>query len=796
MNGPADRERTFSAGLRSPQCRHACRWAWASSRWFLSSESSGPFGRRGSPGRIPLAGTQRGDGLAGRLRTSGPRPAGRAGGIAGGPPGDIAVGVIAGPDAAGCEAVGRRDGRGRVATRSTVAGDTTRHAMAAAAGPAVPGTPLPGIPSRDRHCRERHPGAAARSAVAGTPPGMPPATPPGPRHRRAAGGCGPRAQLGVRVGVSAGGPLGVEARAAVLAGPRVVTGGLRFRSRSLRPRDPLGIAARRGGDQALLFDPGRPDGLLERLSQAGVGLRELELPVVADQLIAELRGPGFHGPAGRIVRGDAAGPHQQQEDRARRRGGIEAAVGQEVLAGGPQRGGQRIARSLRPVEVVLREDDVLRLKHNVVGAAFQVDGAPPGLVRTLVGDHGVGVGAVLGLLLRLGQIAAGPRQIAFRLREFFLLHTAAPERFRLGKLWPAGSASVSWDKCCRSRRVWSSTWPRIKPGVGQLRLGLLAGLSGLSVCQLDRFPFGLHVVVLLGPSRPGRHGSPAAGPGRRDGQQQEHQPPIVQISTARKGKSGNPRGFPRNALSVPRRAHLHDGGAGALAVGRHAARPGCRQSMPPARKRPEGADVKSEREAASGGSSRSRSLAEETESQLADARLDPRPRRGPRPRLPQRLDGGGRPAERSMRTETLRRRSVQQDEDRPGRDASGGGPAACGRSRNRPPNPPPLLRHHPVRGSEPDPPAPDYLECRADDIVLQPENIVFTRGRFLRAAGAGQSTGRRVAGRPRVPPGPRRLRRPEGRRALSASFPGAAQRRRRLLCRPRGDEILGLGLRL
>ena len=62
----------------------------------------------------------------------------------------------------------------------------------------------------------------------------------------------------------------------------------------------------------------------------------------------------------------------------------------EVLASGPQRAGQRIARAGRPFEVARREPHPFRLKEHSVDAALDVERPAMGAVFADVGNDGVG----------------------------------------------------------------------------------------------------------------------------------------------------------------------------------------------------------------------------------------------------------------------------------------------------------------------------------------------------------------------------------------------------------------------
>ena len=87
------------------------------------------------------------------------------------------------------------------------------------------------------------------------------------------------------------------------------------------------VLSRRGRDESRLVDPRRGDRFADNVGQPRIGRRIGELPIVADQLVAEVASPRFHRLAGRVVGADAVGADQQQ--RIRLAGlRIELALGQ------------------------------------------------------------------------------------------------------------------------------------------------------------------------------------------------------------------------------------------------------------------------------------------------------------------------------------------------------------------------------------------------------------------------------------------------------------------------------------
>ena len=95
--------------------------------------------------------------------------------------------------------------------------------------------------------------------------------------------------------------------------------------------------------------------------QLRVGRPVVELPIFADQFVAELGPPRLQGSASGIIRADPAGPHEQQRVGFAGAAGIECVLPEQVFACRPQRRGQRVAGPHRPVEVGLAEHDLLRL---------------------------------------------------------------------------------------------------------------------------------------------------------------------------------------------------------------------------------------------------------------------------------------------------------------------------------------------------------------------------------------------------------------------------------------------------
>jgi hypothetical protein len=156
--------------------------------------------------------------------------------------------------------------------------------------------------------------------------------------------------------------------------------------------------------------------------QGRIGIRILHLPIVADKLVAEFGAPTVQRRAGRVIRLDAIRPYQQQRVRFFGRAARGSLLCGQMFAGCPQRGGQRVARPHRSLEIFLGQPDLFRLDNDAVGAAFDVDRTAPGAILSEIRDDCVGIFLRVGVSLR-GHQAAPPQG------DLFLQHGQIAGRF-------------------------------------------------------------------------------------------------------------------------------------------------------------------------------------------------------------------------------------------------------------------------------------------------------------------------------------------------------------------------------
>ncbi len=148
------------------------------------------------------------------------------------------------------------------------------------------------------------------------------------------------------------------------------------------------IFFRSGGNQLLLANTCLGDGVVHLGGHLRIGLGKVELPVGADQFVAEIRPPRLQGGLRQVIGFDRVGPHDQK------RVGF-LFVEQVGLRSRPdtraraQRRGQRIAGAQWPLKVGFRKHDAFRLQDHCVLAAFQIDRPAVGAERTFVGHDRV-----------------------------------------------------------------------------------------------------------------------------------------------------------------------------------------------------------------------------------------------------------------------------------------------------------------------------------------------------------------------------------------------------------------------
>ena len=202
------------------------------------------------------------------------------------------------------------------------------------------------------------------------------------------------------------------------------------------------------------------------------------------------------------------------------------------------------------------------------------------------------------------------------------------------------------------------------------------------------------------------------------------------------------RGAAPLAVSLPRRADLHDGGAGALAALRSPARPACKPSREAAAKNAEKqSSIAAEMEMVQWRVDQLKKSRKETEAQLAEARL-----------VLGHIEDHGRRL-RDQFQELSRQAKKAADEGlKPGRFVAAGeeelrqieGQIAEAQQRlaqaqQAAANRPKSYAIVPYDGPNHTRRRPIYIECRGDAVVLAAGKHRFQRGRFRRTAGPRQS---------------------------------------------------------
>ena len=192
-----------------------------------------------------------------------------------------------------------------------------------------------------------------------------------------------------------------------------------------------------------------------------------------------------------------------------------------------------------PSKSASREFDSLRLQHNGVGAAFEVDRPAAGLIRALVRNHRVGAvaagGGLAGLaepLLRRGDLIAHLLQFGRRLP--LLLAIAVFDVLEI-----ADGVLVLFELGAQSPRVVFEV-SQFEPRVGQLRFGVLARLFQLLDSPQHVFPRCLQFRLCWAACSVALAKAAASACNRAVRVMASNNgtsAPIVQINTARNGNS-------------------------------------------------------------------------------------------------------------------------------------------------------------------------------------------------------------------------------------------------------------------
>jgi hypothetical protein len=164
------------------------------------------------------------------------------------------------------------------------------------------------------------------------------------------------------------------------------------------------VGAWGGAGQRPLTQPRFVDGQAHCFDQVGLGLGEFQIPILIDQLIAKFRSPRVERLFGGVEGVDPVGAHEKE--RIRFGGLADTLPTREVFARRAEPSRQRIAWPGRPDEIRGGDFDVLGLQNDSIAGALDVHRPALGLIGPVIGDHGIG------RLARLG-IAAGRGNVCF-----------------------------------------------------------------------------------------------------------------------------------------------------------------------------------------------------------------------------------------------------------------------------------------------------------------------------------------------------------------------------------------------
>ncbi len=194
---------------------------------------------------------------------------------------------------------------------------------------------------------------------------------------------------------------------------------------------------------------------------------------------------------------------------------------QQIFTHGPNRTGQRIARTQRTLKICLRQFDSLGLQDHGVSAAFQVNRPPVRLIQTIEGNNGIGFIPRGRLDPSIGHLTAGRFDLGVEFSQLIGLIRVLPVVFAAKLVQFARGLFQHCNLIAQTPGVILQV-TEFQPCIGNLRLGFSARCFQLLYTPADCFMLGLVFDFPFGDfSSDGLGGLEPGLPG--DGEQQGNQ---------------------------------------------------------------------------------------------------------------------------------------------------------------------------------------------------------------------------------------------------------------------------------